>query len=461
MGLLPFETFSELGALIKLKYFHKLPAIDMSDESVKFCYNKLNQVSRSFAMVIQELPEELKHPVAIFYLVLRGLDTVEDDTEYLKEDVAAKHQLLQTFYQKIRDPNFYLDNCGGSLHATRHYKDLMLNFHHVCKVFLRLDEKYQRVIEDVTMKMGCGMVNYLGMTGVDTMLDYDEYCHYVAGLVGIGLSEMFVAYGEDEEAFFKPGTSGTSTESIKKSLSNLMGLFLQKVNIIRDYAEDILENRTFYPSSSFQQFGLKQVTDLAKKENLPQALQTLNYLVTNALSHAPDCLEYMSKVKDPKVFSFCAIPQVMAFATLVEIYNNPNVFVKNVKMRKGLTARIFMETKSYEDVQKWFATLSEDLQVKLASNMQDPSAKETARVLETILKKAGYKTKSRGLSVTQGFGIVSLLTALVYWTLCGKPLSNFLGNNTSLLGRFLGRFVSKPVSGAVSPAGKAITPSLN
>lgn len=112
------------------------------------------------------------------------MDTVEDDTEYLKENPEAKHELLRTFYQKIRDPNFHLENCGGTLQATAHYADLMLHFDHVCKIFLNLDQKYQAVIEDVTMKMGCGMVDYLGMTGVDTIKDYDEYCLKLVLFVG-------------------------------------------------------------------------------------------------------------------------------------------------------------------------------------------------------------------------------------------------------------------------------------
>lgn len=39
----------------------------------------LVQVSRSFAAVIQQLPKVLAVDIAVFYLVLRGLDTVEDD----------------------------------------------------------------------------------------------------------------------------------------------------------------------------------------------------------------------------------------------------------------------------------------------------------------------------------------------------------------------------------------------
>lgn len=63
-----------------------------------------------------------------------------------------------------------------------------------------------------------------------------QYCHYVAGLVGIGLSRLFSA-SELEDPIV-----GQDTE-----LANSMGLFLQKTNIIRDYLEDQLEGREFWP----------------------------------------------------------------------------------------------------------------------------------------------------------------------------------------------------------------------
>ena len=45
-------------------------------------------------------------------------------------------------------------------------------------------------------------------------------------------------------------------------------------------------------------------------ENSEKAVQCLNDLVTNALIHAEDCLQYMSALKDHAIFRFCAIPQV-------------------------------------------------------------------------------------------------------------------------------------------------------
>lgn len=48
-------------------------------DDVSWCYAVLTKVSRSFAVVIQQLPDEMKDAIMIFYLVLRGLDSVEDD----------------------------------------------------------------------------------------------------------------------------------------------------------------------------------------------------------------------------------------------------------------------------------------------------------------------------------------------------------------------------------------------
>jgi Squalene/phytoene synthase len=51
---------------------------------------------------------------------------------------------------------------------------------------------YRDVIKDITKRMGNGMADFLSKTVV-TVKDWDLYCHYVAGLVGIGLSNLFAA----------------------------------------------------------------------------------------------------------------------------------------------------------------------------------------------------------------------------------------------------------------------------
>jgi len=47
-----------------------------------------------------------------------------------------------------------------------------------------------QVIADITRRMGAGMAKYI-QQDVETVADYDEYCHFVAGLVGVGLSQVY------------------------------------------------------------------------------------------------------------------------------------------------------------------------------------------------------------------------------------------------------------------------------
>lgn len=62
------------------------------------------------------------------------------------------------------------------------------------------------------MKMGAGMAKFICKEEVLTVADYDEYCHYVAGHVGLGLSKLFHASGKER--------------LFPESTSNAMGLFL-------------------------------------------------------------------------------------------------------------------------------------------------------------------------------------------------------------------------------------------
>lgn len=54
--------------------------------------------SHSFAVVIQQLPSQLRDAICVFYLVLRGLDTVEDD---MAIPIPDKLPVLKAFHERI------------------------------------------------------------------------------------------------------------------------------------------------------------------------------------------------------------------------------------------------------------------------------------------------------------------------------------------------------------------------
>ncbi|KAG7975906.1 hypothetical protein I3843_06G123500 [Carya illinoinensis] len=247
----------------------------------------------------------------------------------------------------------------------------MDQFHLVSTAFLELGKSYQEAIEDITKRMGAGMAKFI-CKEVETIDDYDEYCHYVAGLVVLGLSKLFHASGSEDLA--------------SDYLSNSMGLFLQKTNIIRDYLEDINEipkSRMFWPREIWRKY-VNKLEDLKYEENSEKAVQCLNNMVTNALMHVEDCLKYMAALRDPSIFRFCAIPQIMAIGTLALCYNNIEVFRGVVKMRRGRTAKVIDRTKMMADVYGAFFDFSCLLKSKV--NKSDPNATRTLSRLEAVQK---------------------------------------------------------------------------
>lgn len=317
----------------------------------EFSYQILNRVSRSFAAVIQELPTEVQDAVCAFYLVLRGLDSVEDD---MTIELEKRNAMLRTFHVDMMDKDSDFTGIGD----TDDYRLLMKEFHKVAGFVRKLDPKYQAVIIDICKRMGEGMAEF-SKREVVTNQDFDLYCHYVAGLVGHGLSDLFAASGMENPRL-----------SESKDIANSMGLFLQKTNIIRDYHEDLEAERMFWPSKVWRKAALN-IEEFNERPEEPASLAVLNELVTDAMRHLPDCIAYLRLLKNPAIFRFCAIPQAMALATLIEVYNNPKVFTQNVKIRKGLAAKIMVEIKTIEDMSEFIQKQSETLQSKIS--LTDPS----------------------------------------------------------------------------------------
>jgi hypothetical protein len=89
----------------------------------------------------------------------------------------------------------------------------------------------------------------------------------------------------------------------------------------------------------------------------PQALRCLNHMIHDAMRHLPNCLEYLAQLRDPEIFRFCAIPQVMALATLQQCYGNGSVFEGIVKLRRGQTAKVLPLRSVSCACMRWLARL--------------------------------------------------------------------------------------------------------
>ena len=299
-------------------------------ETQKICFQFLDKTSRSFSAVIQELHPELLLPVCVFYLVLRGLDTIEDDTSIALE---TKEPLLRDFHNILEKDGWTFD---GNRPEEKD-RELLVQFHNVVTEFKNMKPAYQAIIKDITKKMGNGMADYcrkaeLEDASVKTVAEYDLYCYYVAGLVGEGLTRLFVESEFGNPALLK-----------RPRLHKSMGLFLQKTNIIRDVREDNDDDRRFWPKEIWSKH-VADFDDLFKPENRDAALNCSSEMVLNALDHAEDCLFYLAGLREQSVFNFCAIPQTMAIATLELCFRNYNMFQRNIKITKGDACHLMSES---------------------------------------------------------------------------------------------------------------------
>jgi len=394
----------ELFAMIRVKSQFSNIKVNLRDdqEDLKFCYDILTHVSRSFAAVIIQLNDELRDAVCLFYLVLRGLDTVEDD---MSIPVATKDEILPKFHEKLQLPDWHIDGIGKGKERT-----LLEEFFRVSRECQKLKPAYMEVISDICHKMALGMCHFL-KNEVVTKADYDMYCHYVAGLVGHGLTRLFASSGLEDPGIAKD-----------LRIANSMGLFLQKANIIRDYYEDIVEEppRMFWPKEIWGHYGEK-LADFKPKENKQKAVECLNAMVADALQHVPDCVDYMATLKERSVILFCAIPQIMAIATLVELYDNPVVFQDKVKIRKGLACKIILNCGDLESVLTQFRGHCDILTSKL--RVEDPSYDAIKRYIAIGRKRMDEVARERQLALEPSFAR-SFLTK--YPALGGQVLYNIV-----------------------------------
>ncbi|KAF8584247.1 farnesyl-diphosphate farnesyltransferase [Ramaria rubella] len=335
------------------------PTSGWNRKSMRRCWEFLDMTSRSFSPVIKELDGDLARTICLFYLVLRGLDTIEDDTT-LPDDV--KQPMMRSFHEKLSQPGWSFDG----IRQGEKDRQLLIEYGVVIEEFMLLEPRYNEAITDICLKMQTGMADFCHRAettsdfGVNTLEDYDLYCHYVAGLVGEGLSRIFAASGK--EALW------LGEELV---LSNSMGLLLQKTNILRDYREDVEQNRLFWPKEVWSRYGFVHPREMYKPENEERALWALNEMILDAMRHALDALDYLTLLKNQSVFNFCAIPASMAIATLEVCFMNRDVLHRNVKIRKGQAVQLLMRSTNPREVAHIFQTYARKIHAKAVTS--DPN----------------------------------------------------------------------------------------
>lgn len=209
---------------------------------LSFYQNHLNRVSRSFAFCIEQLESPFREWVSLSYLLCRLVDTVEDSTwddpanqrlhfekfgEYLERAPSAGEveAWIASFAAGAPAEERLLVNDSGRLWGDLH----------------ALEPGVRKAIQDSVGYMSEGMLRFHqsrrnGVLRLAGLAEVNEYCYVVAGVVGEMLTRLYAAH---KPSFIPDGI-------ILKNACRF-GLFLQKVNLLKDQTKDEQEGRFLIP----------------------------------------------------------------------------------------------------------------------------------------------------------------------------------------------------------------------
>ncbi len=347
----------------------KLDSLDVGEKVLegkaawKYAEDILQLVSRTFALNIQVLRGKLHRSILLAYLYLRIADTVEDDPDMKateKDRVLAlfadvfKTGALET--EKIRA---FVAALPESWHGSEDpNKDLCVKSEVVVPLLKSLPEAYKKPVCDVVIEMCGGMGKFAlrqeaalsaGWFTLENVGELDEYCYYVAGIVGKLLTKLFSA---------DTCLIGAEREAELSKLDVSFGLALQVVNIVKDCVEDSGRRVCFIPEEICRRHGFAHSSELFKDgADAQKCGAVLAELVEKAWRHLDDAIAYTKLIPNIKMRTrlFCLWPLFMAAENLSLIGDGVSVFTsdKKVKITRDTVKRIVKETSMHFYSDKW------------------------------------------------------------------------------------------------------------
>lgn len=236
----------------------------------------LKETSRTFYIPITLLNKQLRLTVSSAYLLMRAIDEIEDH-DTMDKDV--KMYLLRETKQLLEKNAAFDRKSYESL--IRPYESLLP------EVTVRLPDwidvcpnDIEQKVRDATAEMAGGMADWVEKDFViHSKDDLDNYTYYVAGLVGVMLSDIWKWY------------DGTETDY---ELAIGFGRGLQAVNILRNQDEDFAERGVRFIPSGWTRADVFSYA----RDNLALADQ------------------YIKDIKTRSITLFCKIPLALAKRTL-------------------------------------------------------------------------------------------------------------------------------------------------
>ncbi|PIR00256.1 MAG: squalene/phytoene synthase [Nitrospinae bacterium CG11_big_fil_rev_8_21_14_0_20_45_15] len=311
-----------------------------------YCVSTLPKVSRTFALNISVLKGDLHRSILVAYLFCRTVDTVEDAA---KLDPQAKINLLTEFVPLIQstDRSHRLQKWVSAcsiVDGTVNDLDLLKNIDRVFRVYDTLAPAHQTPIAESVSRMALGMAHFQkkftseGLTPLENEQELEEYCYFVAGVVGEMLCELMIAC--------LPNLSAEGRETMRNCAVSF-GLGLQMTNISKDVIVDQSRGWSYIPRSYIEETGMT-LEEFQSGSNPVKNLEVIEKILLKTTGHLRDALKYTLAIprNEIRLRLFCIWPLWMAVETVATLHNNKNLLSSDapVKISRATVRRILRRT---------------------------------------------------------------------------------------------------------------------
>lgn len=298
---------------------HTASIESLSDDTLQD--HLLQGVSRTFALTIPQLPTSLEKAVANAYLLCRIVDTIEDEVAISSEN---KRNLCLQFAEVVRGsapPDALRDQLGPQLSnktlPAEH--ELISVLPRVIAITHGFDQEQQDALAQCVEIMAQGMAEFQDRdlrAGLATLEEMDQYCYFVAGVVGEMLTRLFCHYS--------PEMAANRNEMMRLAVS--FGQGLQMTNILKDLWDDHERQVCWLPQDIFDHNGGFDLGQLQPDHHDPRFRAGFNELIGIAHGHLENALRYtlLIPAHETGIREFCLWALGMAIMTLRKIAKNPD-----------------------------------------------------------------------------------------------------------------------------------------
>src|SRR5262247_2830433 len=312
--MLPFRDESAMSKLTSP------PNPDRSDRARRklwlsdddFQSEMLDEVSRTFALTIPQLPADLRRVVSNAYLLCRIVDTIEDEPVLTG---AQKNSFCQQFLRTLnvaRNAEPFSRNLGTALSGqtppAEH--ELIRNIPRVLRITRSFSESQREALQQCIRAMAKGMGEFqlrVEKQELQSLRDLDQYCYYVAGVVGQMLTRLFCLHSPEL----------AKHHDALMALAVSFGQGLQMTNILKDVWEDYQHGACWLPRRIFAEEGF-DLSDLTTTQNRQGFERGVQRLVGITHRHLRNALAYTFLIpkRETGIRDFCLWAIGLAVLTL-------------------------------------------------------------------------------------------------------------------------------------------------